>query len=268
TEFSEKNNLQKSIQWQSKQKISDIWDYFDQIAYKKTDEPKIMCRCCQAVLVYPSHHRAEISPMKIYMKSIIYAKSSGSKKQNIDQLLQNIISSLFEQSTFQQKILEFITTARLPFRITEYISFKNKYRISIVFDCWISLFKQIFIAITNYFIDQGWNYYKILLGFEYLYRSYTDSNLSSTVIQILQYHKVADQVLSITTDNATNNNTIINSIQKTVQSLLQSGISIFRVLCITHIIQLCFQELLGKLKTVSENDKAESKWSNKQNLDL
>ncbi|KAJ5573100.1 hypothetical protein N7450_010084 [Penicillium hetheringtonii] len=61
---------------------------------------------------------------------------------------------------------------------------------------------------------------------------------------------------------------IDHTLIETVQSLLQSGISIFRVSCITYIIQLCLQELLGKLKIVSENNKAESEWSNKQNLDL
>lgn len=69
-------------------------------------------------------------------------------------------------------------------------------------------------------------------------------------------------------DNATNNNTMMIGIQETVQSLLQSGTSIFRVPCIAHVIQLCLQELLGKLKAVPENDEAESEWSSKQNFDL
>lgn len=34
------------------------------------------------------------------------------------------------------------------------------------------------------------------------------------------------------------------------------------------MIQLCLQELLGKLKAVPENDEAESEWSIKRNLDL
>lgn len=91
TEFGEKEDLQKSIQWQSKQKTSDVWGCFDQVAHEKTGEPKVMCRRCQAVLVHPSHRRAGTSPMKIHMKSIICAKPSGSKKQGIDQLLQNMV---------------------------------------------------------------------------------------------------------------------------------------------------------------------------------
>lgn len=124
------------------------------------------------------------------------------------------------------------------------------------------------MAITGYFIDQDRNYHEVLLGFEHLHGSHTGSNLSNTVVQILQHHKIADRVLSITTDNATNNNTMMNGIQEAVQSFLQCGTSDFRVPCIAHVIQLCLQELLGKLKAAPENDEAESEWSNKQNFDL
>jgi hypothetical protein len=92
TEFGEKKDLQKSIQWESKQKTSDVWDCFDQVAHEKTGEPKVMCRRCQAILVHPSHRRAGTSPMKIHMKSITCAKPPVLKKQGIDQLLRDMVS--------------------------------------------------------------------------------------------------------------------------------------------------------------------------------
>ena len=104
-----------------------------------------MYRRCQAILIYPSHRRAGTSLMKIHIKSIICAKPPVLKKQGINQLPRDIvsipliikkpylyfnslqlytqISSLFDQSIFQQKILKFITTARLLFRIIENTSF-------------------------------------------------------------------------------------------------------------------------------------------------
>jgi hypothetical protein len=89
-------------------------------------------------------------------------------------------------------------------------------RISIALDCWTSPFSQAFMAITGYFIDQDWNYYEVLFGFEHLHRSHTGSNLGETVIQILQAHSIADRVLSVTTDNASNNNTMMTSVQDTI----------------------------------------------------
>jgi hypothetical protein len=211
----------------------------------------------------------------------------------------------FSQGLLQQKILKFITTARLPFRIVERTEFKDLLevaqlaeskldipsartirrlldttvqeqqqsvlsklpegsRISIALDCWTSPFNQAFMAISGYFIDQDWNYYEVLLGFEHLHGSHTGDNLSETVIQILQAHGIADRVLSITTDNASNNNTMMTGVQEKMQSLVLSGTSIFRVPCIAHVIQLSLQQLLGKLKAVPVNKEAESEWSDER----
>lgn len=117
------------------------------------------------------------------------------------------------------------------------------------------------MAITGYFIDHNWDYCEVLLGFEPLYGSHTGENLSKTVTQILTEHGISDRVLSVTTDNATNNNTLMQSIQDHLQSQHSSDISIFRVLCIAHVIQLSLNELLGKLKAVPSNKEIELEWS-------
>ena len=124
------------------------------------------------------------------------------------------------------------------------------------------------MAITGYFLDQEWNYREVLLGFEHLHGSHTGGNLSKTVIQILQQHGVANRVLSVTTDNATTNNTMMTSVQETVQSLGLSDTSIFRVPCIAHVIQLSLNQLLGKMKAKPVNQEAESEWSDERTQSL
>lgn len=42
------------------------------------------------------------------------------------------------------------------------------------------------MAITGYFVDSGWNYHEILLGFELVYGQYTGSHLSEILQDILQ----------------------------------------------------------------------------------
>ena len=74
------------------------------------------------------------------------------------------------------------------------------------------------MAITRYFLDQDWNYCEVLLGFEYIQGSHTRTYLSETVIRILREYSITDRVLSITTDNALNNNTMIQGVQEMVQS--------------------------------------------------
>lgn len=108
--------------------------------------------------------------------------------------------------------------------------------LSIALDYWTSPFQQAFMAITGYFLDQDWNYCEVLLGFEHLYGSHTGENLSKTVLRILTDHGITDRVLSVTTDNATNNNTLMINIQETIQSQSQADILIFRIPCVAHVI--------------------------------
>lgn len=75
------------------------------------------------------------------------------------------------------------------------------------------------MAITGYFIDKDQEYREILLGFEPLHRAYSGVNLSEVVFDLLQEHQITDRVLSVTTDNASNNKTLIGSVHGAVEGL-------------------------------------------------
>jgi hypothetical protein len=68
------------------------------------------------------------------------------------------------------------------------------------------------MAITGYFIDLDWNYQEVLLGFEPLHGTHTGANLSIVLLEKLQKHEIINQVLTITTDNTSNNNTLIENV--------------------------------------------------------
>ena len=119
-------------------------------------------------------------------------------------------------------------------------------RLSIALDYWTSPFSQAFMAVTGYFVDNDWEYRDVLPGFEPLHGSHTGSNLSSVVISILEEYQITDRILSITTDNATNNNTIINSIQEEIKIQGIGDTRVFRIPCLAHMIQLSLNRLLGK----------------------
>lgn len=137
--------------------------------------------------------------------------------------------------------------------------------LSLSLDCWTSPFKQGFMAITGYFLDDDWEYREALLGFEPLQGSHTGSYLGSVVTSILEKHSLSDRGLSVTTDNATNNNTMMLTLQDELRSrgIGSNGIGdgIFCVLCLAHVIQLSLNQLLGKIKAVPLNNEAEDEWS-------
>jgi hypothetical protein len=59
----------------------------------------------------------------------------------------------------------------------------------------------------------------VLLGFEPLDGPHSGAYLSKTVIKVLQQHNIMKRVLSVTTNNALNNNTMVAGIQEVGQSL-------------------------------------------------
>ncbi|OQE58765.1 hypothetical protein PENNAL_c0360G08151, partial [Penicillium nalgiovense] len=117
------------------------------------------------------------------------------------------------------------------------------------------------MAVTGYFLDHSWEYREVLLGFEPLSGSHSGLNLSEVLIKLLQQHDITDRVLAITTDNASNINTLVNFMNEAIQSLELSDSSVIRVPCIAHVIQLSLKDLLGQLKANPKNEMAETEWS-------
>lgn len=118
------------------------------------------------------------------------------------------------------------------------------------------------MAVTGYFIDVDWNYREILLGFEPLSGTHTGGNLGALLFQLLQKHKIEDRVLAVTTDNASNNGTLIDNIQESLESLeLPNHTPVIRIPCMAHVIQLCLKALLGDMEANPENDAEEMEWT-------
>lgn len=85
-------------------------------------------------------------------------------------------------------------------------------------------------------------------------------NLSSVVLQTLMEHNLESRVFGLTTDNASNNKTLVDSLQQA----LSDGVIITRIPCLAHVIQLSLNQLLDRIKAVPLNDSAVTKWTEKQ----
>jgi hypothetical protein len=116
------------------------------------------------------------------------------------------------------------------------------------------------MAITGYFIDVDWVYREVLLGFKPLHGAHTGANLSNVLLETLIEHNLEVRVFGLTTDNASNNKTLFDSLQQG----LSDGVIIVRIPCLAHVIQLSLNQLLDRIKAVPLNDSAETKWTEKQ----
>jgi hypothetical protein len=139
-------------------------------------------------------------------------------------------------------------------------------KMSIALDCWTSPFRQSFMAITGYFIDVHWEYREILLGFQPLSGSHTGVNLGNVLFELLQKYKIEDRVLAVTTDNASNNGTLMDNIQESLQALgLPIHTPYAQIPCLAHVIQLSLKALLRKMEANPKNDTEEMEWTRENN---
>jgi hypothetical protein len=95
------------------------------------------------------------------------------------------------------------------------------------------------MAITGYFVDADWNFREILLAFEPLSRTHSGENLSTVVFKVLQDHDIVDRVLAVTTNNASNNSTLVENLQQAINSLkllASSTTPIIRIPCLAYVI--------------------------------
>jgi hypothetical protein len=128
-------------------------------------------------------------------------------------------------------------------------------KILLTLDCWTSPFQQAFMAITAYFINKEWNYQELLLSFKPLHGPHSGRNLSDVLLQLLWERQLLDWIFTVTTDNATNNDTLIWGLQEALLSIgaISSQDSIICVPYIAYVIQLCLKQLLGHIRAAPKN---------------
>jgi hypothetical protein len=126
------------------------------------------------------------------------------------------------------------------------------------------------MVITVYFIDKDWNYREMLLGFEPLHGPHTGNNLSDVLYQLLKERGLLHRIFSVTTDNTTNNETLIRTLQEKLisTSSISSREPIIRVPCMAHVIQLCLKQLLEHIRAAPKNKEVKTFWSDTQAISL
>ena len=111
------------------------------------------------------------------------------------------------------------------------------------------------MAVSGYFINTDQEYQEVLLGFEPLIGIYTGAYLSTVVLNLLEKYKIKGRVLAVTTNNVSNNLTLLLSLQDCLQSQgLGSDTLLIQVLCLIYVIQLSLKQLLGQLKANPVNE--------------
>ena len=137
-------------------------------------------------------------------------------------------------------------------------------RVSLALDCWTSRNRQAYMAVTAYFIDTKWRYHEVLLAFEHTPGRHTGANLAGFLAKIIERNQLEGRVLAITTDNASNNESMYSDLHNTFDPERQSIVSNLatdeHIPCLAHVFQLALGALLGEIHIAPSNEILQQGW--------
>ncbi|CAN1761948.1 Putative AC transposase [Linum perenne] len=137
----------------------------------------------------------------------------------------------------------------------ERVKIKNKIdanigRISITTDMWTATTQQKgYMVVTAHYIDNNWRLRNHMLQFIYVPAPHTADNLASRLFRCLMEWNVDAKLSSITLDNCSTNDKMINIIKsKLVSAFLIKDGALLHMRCTAHILNLIVKDGLDVLK--------------------
>ncbi|KAG6521630.1 hypothetical protein ZIOFF_018755 [Zingiber officinale] len=124
-------------------------------------------------------------------------------------------------------------------------------KISLTTDCWKSKTQKIeYMVVTRHWIDSCWNLQKRVLSLINIPPPRGGLQISDAIFKCVKEWGIENKVFTITVDNASSNDLAIQYMKDTIRrsrTLACEG-NLFHVRCCAHILSLCVQDGLGRLK--------------------
>ncbi|KAL0316336.1 UNVERIFIED_CONTAM: putative AC transposase [Sesamum radiatum] len=125
---------------------------------------------------------------------------------------------------------------------------KIKCRIAITTDMWTSSNNKGFMAVTGHFIDDNWTLQNCILRFLYVPAPHTAEVLADTLVESLMDWNIDRKVSTITVDNCTTNDAMINHLLQKLptKDMLLDG-KVLHMRCCAHILNLIVKDGLDTI---------------------
>ncbi len=129
-------------------------------------------------------------------------------------------------------------------------------RVSIALDAWSSPQRVAYLGVLVYWIDNKFQFREHLIGFTPLDIEHTDRQLTIELMKILENYGIKDKLFGVVTDNASNNSTLKDELEKAMSrrefrwDRTQNSIN-----CLAHVINLVAQDFIQALgsKAIADN---------------
>lgn len=143
-------------------------------------------------------------------------------------------------------------------------------KVALSLDCWSSTTRLSFMGVIAHYITKDWELVEELIGFESLKHIHSGAALATVVNDLISKFHLTGRVISITTDNASSNGTMIEEINQYLDDAFRSNCfldsRIQHIPCLAHIIQLVLKALLGSIRVKPTNETFIRNWEEDQQM--
>ena len=131
-------------------------------------------------------------------------------------------------------------------------------KIALSLDCWSSSTRRSYLGIMAHYIDDDWILHEELIGFESLFECHSGAELAKILNNLLKTLGMEKRVISITTDNGSNNGTLIHEVNVWLEDAFDKHLfldgNIQHIPCLSHVLQLGLKALLGQIRLSPKNE--------------
>jgi len=145
-------------------------------------------------------------------------------------------------------------------------------KVAVSLDCWSNVQRASFLCILVTYITTDWVLAQKMIGMVPLNGLHSGQALATIVNERLGKYGLEKRVLAITTDNASDNGTMVGYVNQYLELVAEAFDSsmfldgrVTQVPCIAHILQLAVKDLLGKRLTPT-NETIEINWKQDKEL--
>lgn len=128
----------------------------------------------------------------------------------------------------------------------------NAGKISFIIDCWTSSNQHPFQGVIGRWISDDWELRNVVIDLTVLHGSHKGQNIAKSFWDVLLDYAIVEKLLSVTTDNAYNMDTMFQELEKLASAYgVHFDSENFRVRCFVHIMNLSSRAMIN---TVGDGD--------------
>lgn len=262
---------------QNRKAASPLWQYFT----ASSDDKSVLCTlCCKSYAKstgistikkhFQTQHKNEYDAVmkRISHSTVAYGPREQQKVDNLDTLLlawiicnqqsfcvaederfRALIKGLDERynppkrQTISARINQQYESKKVA--VKDFLSTLGR-KMALTTDTWSACTNQAYLSATLHWIDDSWQMRQILLDLIPLHERHTGRNLAETLMKSIRFFGIGNNIISITTDNAGNMDTLAQTLGTELRSEFNNT-EFGHMRCAAHVLNLAVRQGLSNV---------------------